>query len=386
MENMSLTAGSIDFFGVFRGKSESLGIFAKDGVMYAVSLTRGEEGFIIRRAIRERYDGDGDDAPDLAHAAYRAMAVNALTASRVVICQPRAECFIYDRSFPDMPEDEMNSAIKWDVEANAPFPDGGMWYGAGTHRDMVEISAIDAVSAEAMVREFSDLGIRVVSMTMEPLAVTLGDRDGKLLWRKNIIELPPDMTAGEFKGGYDIALFAALHAFFPKIGIELLPKEYRKDERPYVIGGGVLLAAFFLFAALSYIVSEWQIFTAAEKLDSVRREMALMESDILAVRNIREDEKRLQADDNLIEKLSKKRRSWYHVMSVLGSVSSPGVRITEIRVTDDGAISCTGLAEGYDTLLGFIDAFADDGFERPTLKETAKSDDGLTRFVLLFKF
>ena len=97
----------------------------------------------------------------------------------------------------------------------------------------------------------------------------------------------------------------------------------------------------------------------------------------------------VEGTEKALRKLSAERRSWYAVMSALGTVGVDGVYLTELDVQEDGSLLCVGRATDHGHLITYLERLGNEAAElreKPLLKESLADEQGELRFKLRLKF
>ena len=372
-----------------------LGVFFSAEVLFLVELERLEapNRFRVRQAREEKWRETGapwEDASAFSEMLMRLCVTCGLSSDTISLCLPRELFFIYEREFPPMEREELEAAARWDIETNVPFDEGAYWPGFGKHEEQLELAALPSEYGRDFVNAMTASGLGVSGLTMEPLRFSCRHEAGRVVWRDAAVELSAPAEREQWTRGLSTALYAALRFYIPAVGVEFLPGEEKAERaRLWQAAGYFLLAGTLLLVSIVF-VRNWLLLSAAEaRLDNLRQEYAMEKRARETMEGLTGGQAEIERAEKALRKLSAERRSWYAVMSALGTVGVDGVYLTEFDVQEDGAVLCGGRATDHGHLVAYMDRLGNEVRElreKPLLKESAADERGELRFKLRLRF
>ena len=289
-----------------------------------------------------------------------------------------------------MERQELEAAARWDIETNVPFDEGAYWPGFGKHEERLELAALPSEYGRDFVDAMTASGLGVSGVTMEPLHFSCRREGVRMVWRDAAVELPAPVQREKWTRELLTALYAALRLYYPSVGVEFLPGE-EKAERVRLLqtAGNLVLAATFFLVSVLFARNLWLLSAADSRLDNLRQEYALERRERETMEGLAGGQAEIERAEKALRKLSAERRSWYAVMSALGTVGVDGVYLTEFDVQEDGAVLCGGRATDHGHLVAYMDRLGNEVRElreKPLLKESAADERGELRFKLRLRF
>ena len=133
----------------------------------------------------------------------------------------------------------------------------------------------------------------------------------------------------------------------------------------------------------------WLLSAADTQADSLRQEYAMEAREREKMEGLAGGQAEVEGAEKALRKLSAERRSWYAVMSALGTVGVDGVYLTELDVQEDGSLLCVGRATDHGHLVTYLERLGNEAAElreKPLLKESLADEQGELRFKLRLKF
>ena len=375
--------------------SRVLGVFSSSESIFLVELERlTDEGrFRVRQAREEKWRGTGapwEDAAAFSETLMRLSVTYGLSRDNISVCLPRELFFVYEREFPPMDREELIAAARWDIETNVPFDEGAYWPGFGRHEERLELAALPFEYGRNLVDAMTSAGLGVSGLTMEPLKFSCRREGNHMIWRDMAIELSVPVLREKWTRELSMALYAAIRSRCPEVGIEFLPGEEKAESvRLWQTAGNLVFAATFLFISILFARNLWLLSAADTQLDGLRQEYAMERRGREAMEGLAGGQAEIGGAEKALQKLSAERRSWYAVMSALGTFGVDGVYLTEFDVQEDGALLCGGRATDHGHLIAYLDRLGNEVpelREKPLLKESIADERGGLRFKLRLKF
>ncbi len=372
-----------------------LGVFVSSETIFLVELeTLAEEGhFRVRQAREEKWRGTGapwEDAAAFSETLVRLSVTYGLSRDNISLCLPRELFFVYEREFPPMDREELVAAARWDIETNVPFDEGAYWPGFGRHEERLELAALPSEYGRNLVDAMTSAGLGVSGLTMEPLHFSCRREGNRMIWREMTIELSAPVLREKWTQELSAALYAALRSYCSEVGIEFLPGEEKAESvRLWKTAGNLVLAATVLFVSTLFARNLWLLSAADRQLDGLRQEYAMERRGRETMEGLAGGQAEVGGAEKALQKLSAERRSWYAVMSALGTFGVDGVYLTELDVQEDGALLCGGRATDHGHLIAYLDRLGNEVpelREKPLLKESAADEHGGLRFKLRLRF
>ena len=376
-------------------KSRVLGVFVSEEALFLVELERTEETnrFRVRQAREEKWRGTSapwEDTAALSESLMRLSLTYGLTYANISLCLPRDLFFIYEREFPPMEREELEAAARWDIETNVPFDEGAYWPGFGKHEERLELAALPSEYGSDFVDTMTAAGLGISGLTMEPLLFSCRREANRMVWRDAIVELSAPAQQEKWTQELSTALYAALRCYYPSVGVEFLPGEEKAERvRFWQTAGNLVLAATCFLVFVLFARNLWLLSAADTRLDDLRQEYALEQRERETMEGLSGEQAAVKGTEIALQKLSAERRSWYAVMSELGTVAVDGVYLTEFDVQEDGSLLCGGRATDHGHLVAYLDRLGNEATalrEKPLLKESAVDERGELRFKLRLKF
>ena len=372
-----------------------LGVFVSSEALFLAELEiLAEIGrFRVRQAREEKWRGEvapWEDTALFSEALLRLSVTYGLSCDNINVCLPRELFFVYEREFPPMEREELETAVYWDIETNVPFDEGGYWAGFGKHEERLELAALPSEYGRDLVDAMTSAGLGVSGLTMEPLQFTCRREGARMIWREMTVELSAPVLREKWTRGFSMALYAALRSRCSEVGIEFLPGE-EKAERVHLwqMAGNLVLAVTVLFISVLFARNLWLLSAADTHLDGLRQEYAMERRGRETMEGLAGGQAEVAGAEKALQKLSAERRSWYAVMSALGTVGVDGVYLTEFDVQEDGALLCDGRATDHGHLIAYLERLGNEVAElreKPLLKESAVDEHGELRFKIRLRF
>ena len=385
-----------EFMPFFGAKpNRVLGVFVSAEGLFLVELEQLEEPsrFRVRQAREEKWRGTGapwEDAAAFSENLMRLCATYGLSCDNISACLPRELFFIYEREFPPMEREELETAARWDIETNVPFDEGAYWPGFGKYGERLELAALPSEYGRDLVEEMTAAGLGVSGLAMEPLQFSCRREGSCMIWRDATVELAAPAQREKWARELSTALYAALRFFVPCVGVEFLPgEETSARARLWQAAGNFLLAGTILLVSALFVRNLWLASAAETRLEDLRQAYAMEKRARETMEGIAEGQAEAARAEKALEKLSAERQSWYAVMSALGTVGVDGVYLTELDVQEDGAILCGGRATDHGRLVAYLDRLGTEAAEfreKPLLKESTADERGEIRFKLRLRF
>lgn len=372
-----------------------LGVYVARGEVFLAELERtGDDSrFRVRQARAEKIKTPGtlwDDGAALSEEIMRLCMTYGLPRDNISVCLPRELFFVYEKEFPPMEQREMEEAVRWDMETNVPFPEGTYWTGFGRHGDRLELAAVPSDYGRGLVAAMTGAGLGVERLSMAPLRFTYRREGMRIAWRDAVIELSSPVAREQWDAEMETALYAALRTYYPRVGVEFLPKgETAQTARRWRAAGNAVLAGTLLVLFLLFAKNLWLLLAAETRLDELRQEYSVASRDREAMGRLASGKAGNASEEQALRQLSAERLSWYAVFSVLGAAEVDGVHLTEFDVQEDGALLCVGKAMDYEHLASYMERLeqTEEPFrEKPLLKELASEDRGGISFKLRLRF
>ena len=372
-----------------------LGVYVARGAVFMAELERTKEAsrFRVRQARSEKIKTPGplwDDGAALSGELMRLCMTYGLAYDKISVCLPRELFFVYEKEFPPMEQREMEEAVRWDMETNVPFPEGTYWTGFGRHGDRLELAAVPSDYGSGLVDAMTGAGLGVERLSMAPLRFTYRREGMRIAWRDAVIGLSVPVAREQWDAEMETALYAALRAYYPRVGVEFLPKgETAQTARRWQTAGNAVLAGVLLVLSLLFAKNLWLLSAADSRLDGLRQEYAVASRDRESMGRLASGKAENASEEQALRQLSAERLSWYAVLSVLGMAEVGGVHLTEFDVQEDGALLCGGKATDYEHLASYMERLEQEKEpfrEKPLLKELASEERGGISFKLRLKF
>ena len=381
--------------GVTKGRV--LGVFVSTEAVFLADLEPlSEEGrFRVRQAREEKWRGKGapwENAAVFSENLMRICMTYGLSYDKISMCLPRELFFIYEREFPAMEREELEAAARWDIETNVPFAEGMYWPGFGkygTDEPRLELAALPVEYGRGLVEAMAAAGLGVQGLTVTPTRFAFCREDSRILWHDAEVELSAPVLRQTWTEEFSAALYAALRVYRPSVGVEFLPREERPAQvRFWRWAGNGLVACTFAVAAVCFARNVWLISAAETQTENLRQEYALEKRTRENMAALVDRTAALGDTETALRRLSSERRSWYAVLSLLGTVAVDGVYLTEFDVQEDGALLCGGCATDYGRLVAYLERLGDEATlrEKPILKESEVDSRGELRFKLQLRF
>lgn len=171
------------------------------------------------------------------------------------------------------------------------------------------------------------------------------------------------------------------------IKINLLPPSARNEELPLkkLLAIVAVCLIFVLSGLYAYgLYTAWQL---ERQLSDTRNQFELLRPtrDKMAAANSKQQQ--INARNNLLITLTKERKSWYAVLTHLGTITPPQVWLTELTVAEKNTLRLKGMAATYPDMAKFMQTFnSDEMLGEPVLISVEK--DGtlpVTRFEMIAK-
>ena len=385
-----------EFMPFFGAKpNRVLGVFVSADALFLVELEQTGEAdrFRVRQAREEKWRGT--EAPWENMAAFpenlmRLCVTYGLSYDHISLCLPRELFFVYEREFPPLEREELETAVRWDIETNVPFDEGAYWPGFGRHEERLELAALPSEYGRDLVNAMTAAGLGVSGMTMAPLHFSCRREDSRLLWRDAAVELSAPARREKWTWDLSMALYAALRVHYPSFGVEFLPREEKAERvRLWQTSGNIMLAGSLLLISILFARNLWLLSAADTQVDNLRQEYALEAREREKMEGLAGGQAEVEGTEKALRKLSAERRSWYAVMSALGTVGVDGVYLTELDVQEDGSLLCVGRATDHGHLITYLERLGNEAAElreKPLLKESLADEQGELRFKLRLKF
>lgn len=385
-----------DFIPFVDAKPErALGIFVSSEAVFLVELEplAGEGRFRVRQARTEIWRGQ--DAPWKSAEAFAEMlmrlcATYGLSCGKIGVCLPRELFFIYEREFPPMERKELEAAARWDIETNVPYAEGAYWSGFGKLGSGLELAALPAECGRDFVDAMTSAGLGVSGVTMAPLRFSFRREGGRMVWHGATLELSTPVLREKWTPDLFAALYAAIRLFHPSVGVEFLPEEEKAERvRLWQTAGIFLVAGTCLLISVLFARNLWLLSAAEERVDALRQEMAMERRSRETMERLATGQAEIEGAEKTLQKLSAERKSWYAMMSALGTVGVDGVYLTEFDVQEDGSLLCGGRATDHGRLVAYLERLGDEVktlLEKPLLLESATDERGELRFKLRLRF
>ena len=378
-----------------RGPERVLGVFVSAEALFLTELEPAPDGagFLVRQTREERWrgaDAPWENAAAFSEQMMRLCMTYGLPHDKVSLCLPRELAFVYERAFPVMERSDLETAVRWDIETNVPFAEGGYWAGFGRHEERLELAALPTEYGRKLVEAMTEAGLGVIGVTMAPLQFSHRREENRILWRETTVKLPEAAVREPWNWERSMALYAALRRYYPAVGIEFLPMEEREERiRLWRLAGNFVVACTLIVVSLLFVRNVWLLSKADAQAEALRQEYALDLRERDAMTEFARGKAALSDTEKSLQALSEERRSWYALLSALGTVGVDGVYLTEIDVQEDGAILCGGRAMDHGRLVAYLEQLGRETvplLEQPELKESATDARGELRFKLRLRF
>lgn len=172
------------------------------------------------------------------------------------------------------------------------------------------------------------------------------------------------------------------------IKINLLPSSARKEELPLkkLLAIATALVVFVLSGLYGYgLYTAWQL---EQQMSDTRNQYELLRPtrDKMAAANSKQQQ--INAKNNLLITLTKERKSWYAVLTHLGTITPPQVWLTELTVAEKNTLRLKGMAATYPDMAKFMQIFNNDEMLGDPVLISAEKDGTMpvTRFEMIAKF
>lgn len=211
-----------------------------------------------------------------------------------------------------------------------------------------------------------------------------------MVWHGTTLELSTPVLREKWTPELLTALYAALRLFHPSVGVEFLPEEEKAERvRLWQTVGIFLVAGTCLLISVLFARNLWLLSAAEERVDALRQEMAMEWRSRETMEGLAAGQAEIEGAEKALQKLSAERKSWYAMMSALGTVGVDGVYLTEFDVQEDGSLLCGGRATDHGRLVAYLERLGDEVktlLEKPLLLESATDERGELRFKLRLRF
>lgn len=172
------------------------------------------------------------------------------------------------------------------------------------------------------------------------------------------------------------------------IKINLLPASARKEELPLKRLLATAAALVFLLLSGLYGYSLYTAQQLEQELSDTRNQYELLRPTRDKMTASGSKQQQINAKNNLLISLTKERKSWYAVLTHLGTVTPPQIWLTELTVAEKNTLRLKGMATTYPDMAKFMQIFTNDEMLGEPVLISAEKDGTLpvTRFEMIAKF
>ena len=169
--------------------------------------------------------------------------------------------------------------------------------------------------------------------------------------------------------------------------INLLPPAERKAKLPLA----KLLVAIAAFTLLTlgglYAFGQYTAWQLERQIHDTRNQYELLRPTREKMNTAIGKQQLIDQKNNQLVALTKERKSWYAVLTHLGTVTPPQVWLTELQLADRNTVRMKGMASTYPDMAKFMETFNNDDMMGEPVLLSAEQDAALrtTRFEMIVK-
>lgn len=326
-----------------------IGVYATDNVGYAVYLRRRQDVWHLEGHERIFLP----QAEDLPAKLRLALAKGGRDLAPLSLCLSEEQIFTLTADFRGVDQPELKESVHWEIYGHGRFGEQNFLSIHAALPDWPEyywLAATEEAKAAALQTRWREHDLPLWGLTALPPEETAPENaDGDIIWQRTKLNLAGvDFRTEE--AGYGAALFAACALISPG-SLNFWPDEPLINWRNwgFFLVSAVLICLLFL-AGLDY--HHLQVARRAER--EIQTEWATWEPTATAKREIDKILRANQARNRVLTALSAERLPWHGLLVYLGTLPADGVCLTELYLTEDGALEMLGYATDYNHLADYL--------------------------------
>ena len=366
-----------------------LGVFCKNDAIYLIRLENlGERWELGENAMIPFHLEESEEADRMELTAERVastLQVMGWPPAPIALCLSEQEIFQDTIHLPDMPADEMNGAIHWELDSRLDFEENDFLsaFLPNPETDAQWVAAIPKSVSDAWKNAWQNNDLELAVLTTMPgflKAACLMNDDMTLQIGEIQLHATHELYDVFYENGGWEALYAAEALCLPHSqGLNFLQAgRSSNDDWNWRALSVTVIAAVSVGLLGCFLSDQFQLHAAQNAFAEQKNQLAILS-------NVQKEKELLESALSTIQKknehlvrLSKSAFPWHSIFVHLGTMTVDGVWLSDIALTNPHVLEIHGKAMHYGALAEFLQKFETDKdfFPQGPILKASDLEDG----------